>query len=550
MHCISKVKVSLVILFLIFLGASVWAQAPVTPVAPTTVAVTPTVIETPQPIFEEAIDLVNLPMADIIKALGSDPIVSKLIEGKGPTPQIVVRGTTKEIEYAKGMISYLDHPVGYEMIRLSNIQTKEFSLNFAANPLMKLVTVDDINNRLAINGGTAEDVAEIKKMVKYIDKPKARIRAECVALTTSDLNSKGYDFTGSVERGQPQPNGLFQYSIGGAVLSLMKTQGDMSILSKLLWYEDHGLTKTLTRPGVTTMSGVPVTLNAGNTLYAPNPNLNTGSSNGVSLIPASILIEVLPVVLPDGRIMAKIKISIPDTSTISGTSNIPIVTVSNNVVDIPMIILLDGQSLLIGGFIYTSEKDSRSGVPIIKYIPILRDLLSYRSKTKTSFEMTMAVTFSIEKTATTAPRVEAIKEEVKKRAPIGTPGIEKPTLGTTTEPTPKVSGTTVLETKEPIEVGSKVVILNDGANKGRHGVVKNIRPVETTMLDGSKTSRPEYEVVLDSGETLLLTSEDLQVEVVEPPTSIESPNPSDGSILKSETPKPTTPPVADKPATK
>lgn len=549
-----KTKVILAILLLTFLGISAWAQTPATPVATSaTATVTPATVETPEPIFEDTIDLINLPMADIIKALGNDPIVSKLIEGKGPAPQIVVRGTTKEIEYAKGMISYLDHPDKYEMIRLSNIQTKEFSLNFSANPLMKLITVDDANNRLAINGGTPEEVAEIKKMVKYIDKPKARIRAECVAITTSDLNSKGYDPIGSVENvpsGQAQPNGLFSYSIGGAVLSLMKTQGDMSILAKLLWYDDHGLTKTLTRPGVTTMSGVPVTLNAGNTLYVPNPNLNTGSINGVSLIPASILIDVLPVVLSDGRIMAKIKINIPDTSTTSGTSNIPIVTVSNNIVDIPMIILLDGQSLLIGGFIYTSEKVSKSGIPIIKYIPLLRDLLTFKSKTKTSFEMTMAVTFSIEKTATTAKRIEAIKEEVQKRAPTGTPGIEKPTLGTMTEPTPKVSGTTVLETKEPIQIGSTVIILNDGANKGRHGVVKNIRPVETTMLDGSKTSRPEYEVVLDSGETLLFTSEDLQAEVVEPPTSIESPNPPDGSILKSETPKPTTPPVADKPADK
>lgn len=518
MHCTSK-AIFLVVLLICFLGVSVWAQAlsaPAVSTATPLVSVVPTVVEKPEPIIEDTINLVNLHSADIKKALENDSIVSKLIEVTDS--QILVRGTADEVNYAKRKISWLDHPQGIEIVRLTNVQVKEFATNFATNPLMKFVTVDESNNQIAINGGTPDDIVAIKKDVAYLDKPKPSIRVSAIAISTNLENQKGRDFSVKYDKlppGQIQSNGVESYDFAGEVLGIL-TQTDRQFLAKLLWYQDRGRTETMTRPSSTTMSGVPVKVNMGITYYVASYNPVTGASSTAS-IPASITMDVLPIALPDGSIMATVMANIPDTSTSTGgTSNVPIVTVSNKQITTTMK-LLNGQSMIMAGFLSTVKSKKRSYFPILGKLPFIGQLFSSSSIVDNNFELSIAFTFEIVENEAAAPSIKAIKKEVEKRAPVGTPGIEKTMLGINKEPTPKVSGTSVPETKQPILIGSKVVILKDGDSKGCYGIVKEIKSIEVVMFDGSKSTRPEFEVELDSGTMGSFTSEDLQIKVVELP---------------------------------
>ena len=101
MYRISKVKVSLVILLLIILGVSVWAQAPATPVAPAT--------PTPEAIITVPVPIYNVPAAQVMKLLSKHPDFNTLVSDD-PSNIISITGTQVEIDTMKAEIAKYDLP--------------------------------------------------------------------------------------------------------------------------------------------------------------------------------------------------------------------------------------------------------------------------------------------------------------------------------------------------------------------------------------------------------------------------------------------------------
>jgi Flp pilus assembly secretin CpaC len=479
-------------------------------------------VVTPSPIIEEIIKLNNLPMTEIIKALGDDPITNRLFEVKESPTQVLVRGTASEIDYAKKTISYLDHPAGYETIRLTNITVPELMLNIAKSPAAALLSADEANNQVAINGGSAEQVSEVKRLIDYLDKPRKQIKVSVTAVSTAVTSDSARDPVWSIEKlpaAQVQSNGVWKYAFNGGTIGVVST-AEKQFIAHLLYYQNHGNLKTLTNPSVTTQSGIPVSLSMGRTFYVPSYSPATGIAAGTSAIPAAITLDILAVALPDGAILAKVKANIPEPSvTTSGSSSFPIVVVNDRKIEATAK-LLDGQSMIVGGFLSTTKSKLKSGVPILKDIPIIgRMLFTSSSTTEDNQELNLAFTFSIVQSEIESPAMEMIKAEAEKRQPVGTPGVEKPSLGTAREPRPMISGAETPLAKPAFAKGDRVIVTASSADNGKHGKVVEIRNVETTLPGGTTTTYTEFQVDLDDKTTQWFAPEGLQFEEVRQETT-------------------------------
>ena len=96
----------------------------------------------------------------------------------------------------------------------------------------------------------------------------------------------------------------------------------------------------------------------------------------------------------------------------------------------------------------------------------------------------------------------------------GTPGVEKPSLGTAREPRPMVSGAETPLAKPAFAKSDRVIVAASSADNGKHGKVIEIRNVETTLPSGTTTTYTEYQVELDDKTTEWFAPEDLQSEEV------------------------------------
>lgn len=488
---------------------------------------------TPPPIIEDIIKLNNLPMTEIVKALGDDPITKRLFEVKESSTEILVKGTASEIDYARKTISYLDHPAGYETIRLTNITVPELMLNISKSPAAALLSADEANNQVSINGGSAEQVSEVKRLIDYLDKPRKQIKVSVTAVSTAVTSDSARDPVWSIEKlppAQVQPNGVWKYAFNGGTIGVVSA-AEKQFVAQLLYYQNRGNLKTLTNPSVTTQSGIPVSLSMGRTFYVPSYSPATGLAAGTSAIPAAITLDILAVALPDGAILAKVKANIPEPSvTTSGSSSFPIVVVNDRKIDATAK-LLDGQSMIVGGFLSTTKSKVKSGVPILKDIPILgKALFTSSSTTEDNEELNLAFTFSIVQSEIASPAVEMIKAVAEKRQPVGTPGVEKPALGTAREPRPMVSGAETPLAKPAFAKGDRVIVTASSADNGKHGRVVEIRNVETT-LPGGTTTYTEFQVDLDDKTTQWFAPENLQFEgarqeTTEPSASTPAPTTS------------------------
>jgi hypothetical protein len=158
-------------------------------------------------------------------------------------------------------------------------------------------------------------------------------------------------------------------------------QVDFAEINRLFrYFESIGVGETIASPSVTVQSGekgriqsgsdIPVTLQdfAGNTI--------------TQYIATGIIIDVLPTLLLDAADQAgaepvefiHLDVTVEKSSGRPGAGGI---TIDKNQT-MTRVLLLDGEQTVIGGLFSTEEAIFRKGIPVLKDIPILQYLFSYR----------------------------------------------------------------------------------------------------------------------------------------------------------------------------
>ena len=168
------------------------------------------------------------------------------------------------------------------------------------------------------------------------------------------------------------------------------------IVTLFRYFESIDVGETIASPSVTVQSGeggqiqsgsdIPVTLQdfAGNTV--------------TQYIPTGVIIDVTPTLISDASDardnpdalpveFIHLDINVEKSSGRLGQSG---VTIDKNKTD-TQVLLLDGEQTVIGGLFSTEEAISRKGVPILKDIPLVKYLFSFRTKTVVQKELLIAL---------------------------------------------------------------------------------------------------------------------------------------------------------------
>ncbi len=169
----------------------------------------------------------------------------------------------------------------------------------------------------------------------------------------------------------------------GGFSYFMNFRGDLDMAINAL--ASSGSVTVLQKPRIQTTHAVPASFFNGRTVpYITGSyygGAGYGNSSQYQQLEVGIGLEVTPFITPDKLVLMEVNQTIDE---ISGTTKI-----DNN--DVPLtssrtasstVSVRDGETIFLGGFIRSSKEKTRSGVPVLKDIPLLGAL--FRSDKKTS----------------------------------------------------------------------------------------------------------------------------------------------------------------------
>ena len=162
---------------------------------------------------------------------------------------------------------------------------------------------------------------------------------------------------------------------------------ELSFLLNLFRYlEQEGFGQTIAAPFTTVQSGETAKIQSGQDIPI---NLRDFSGNTVSsFVSTGVIINALPTLIVDEREGAPVEFIHLDVNVekSSGTPSAFGIAINKNstTTQIP---LLSGEMRAIGGLTSQEESFTRSGVPVLKDIPLLKYLFSYRQKQVTKKEL-------------------------------------------------------------------------------------------------------------------------------------------------------------------
>lgn len=171
---------------------------------------------------------------------------------------------------------------------------------------------------------------------------------------------------------------------GGLVLSA--SSDSVSVLVRAL--EEEGRLSVLSRPQIMTLDNQPAIVQVGQSVpYITNSIINTfGITNSTQFRETGILLNVQPRISPDGLVVMFVNAT---KSDIAANEGVPIsITNSGDVIRNPIfnttlaqtvVSARSGQTVVLGGLITTSRKETHRGVPYLSDIPLLGRLFQFDS---------------------------------------------------------------------------------------------------------------------------------------------------------------------------
>ena len=175
-----------------------------------------------------------------------------------------------------------------------------------------------------------------------------------------------------------------------ALDGFLEASGDRLELSRVLdlfrYFEAEGIGQTVAAPNVTVQSGSAGRIQSGQDVPV---NLKDFQGNTVTqFVSTGIIIDVTPTLIVDERDGAPVEF-IHLEAKVEKSSAVPTVngiSVNQNNIS-TQATLLSGEMRAAGGLTTTDVSETRRGVPVLRDIPLLKYLFSYKSKTTIQREL-------------------------------------------------------------------------------------------------------------------------------------------------------------------
>ena len=179
--------------------------------------------------------------------------------------------------------------------------------------------------------------------------------------------------------------------VPGNNISLTSSTKNFSITKVLQAMERNGMTRTLAEPNVTAISGETAKFHVGGEV--PIPVATDNNTISVEWKKFGVMLNFTPIVLSEGRISLQIKSEVSEISQ-EGAINIGGLTLpsfstrnAESTVELP-----SGGSMMMAGLISSKTRQSISGLPGLKNVPVLGTLFRSKDYVKQETELVVLVT--------------------------------------------------------------------------------------------------------------------------------------------------------------
>ncbi len=257
------------------------------------------------------------------------------------------------------------------------------------------VSVDEKNNQIIITD-TAAVVKNAEEIVRRIDKVTAQVVIEARVVEVSDNFSRELGITWDMKYGAGVLGDWFTTtdaamnfpSEGGSSIGInfSRLSGVPFVLNaRINALETTGEGKILSAPKILTLDNKKAKIKQG----VEYPYLERDSSGGSSVAFKNIdlLLEVTPHVTPDNRISMVIYITKNDVAGI--TAGVPSVATNEAQTEL---LVNDGDTIVIGGIIKSSETKGQDGFPMLSSIPVLGWIFKNTTRKQQSNELLIFMT--------------------------------------------------------------------------------------------------------------------------------------------------------------
>jgi type IV pilus assembly protein PilQ len=260
------------------------------------------------------------------------------------------------------------------------------------------VTVDAKNNQVIITDTVAK-VRQAEEIIRRIDKVTSQVVIEARVVEVDNTFSKELGITWGTSYGEGVIPGLewaattdmaMNFPSGGADstigISFSRLSGVPFVLNaELNALETKGEGRILSAPKILTLDNKKASIKQG--VEYPYKERDSSGGSSVKFKNIDLLLEVTPHVTPDNRISLALYITKNDVSGM--TDGVP--SVSTNEAKTELLVN-DGDTVVIGGIIKTTNTTAKSAFPGLHNIPLLGWLFQSNSENEKSNELLIFIT--------------------------------------------------------------------------------------------------------------------------------------------------------------
>ncbi|MCX6833314.1 MAG: type IV pilus secretin PilQ [candidate division Zixibacteria bacterium] len=308
--------------------------------------------------------------------------------------------------------SYLDEVSTMEKHKFDKEKMVELSTavmkidNATADELVKTVTpllsergkvqTDKRTNNLIVRDVPA-NITKIEKLITDLDKPTRQIRisAQMIEVSTTALQELGIDWTLKTSRTvstkekyeTTSDQTLNDVTNPAGTFTFTTLQDGWNLTSRISALVSDGKGKIVAHPEVTTVDNKEARIQMGQKI--PIKQFDQSGNVVITFEEVGSLLKVTPHITSENRILMQLK---PERSSYEYDPNGVIINTSNAETNV---VVENGQTAVIGGLTTQDEIENHVGLPILKDIPILGYLFSYKKKEITNRDLVIFVTPTI-----------------------------------------------------------------------------------------------------------------------------------------------------------
>ena len=277
---------------------------------------------------------------------------------------------------------------------------KEFSENInsiltaQANTYFKnpLPIIDKTSGLVTITG-TKLQLNRVKKYIQELNKrlhKEVLVDVKIYSVKLSQSHQSGINWSNLSLAIGASPK--LTSNIGQTILdnSTFKLSGLLNFLAQ------YGQVNSISNPKITTLNNQKAIITVGETRYysyksvTTDTNGNAVQSDTIDSKFVGILLDITPEISDNNIIMMNINPSVSSLAPQELNVNLPPNTIEKKLNT--MIRIQDGSTIILGGLITDDKTFNKNGVPILKEIPLIKYLFSYKEKISSREELIFVIT--------------------------------------------------------------------------------------------------------------------------------------------------------------